>query len=200
MTEESIERPHKNRISENNSILDRQLMLEARRTNLIMLTQQRGSKNQLAALSGTTPSRISLMASGRKPVSDPFARGIERGLNVPDGWLDIAHVTTEVSDSIWNLLTLNGYKIEERNKPRSSVGRSSLNTNRKENNVVRTNETPDNKTTRNVNSSTLFIKTEGEVGPIAEALSKTVLKFSADDRLSEERAFQLLGMLLEAKD
>lgn len=42
----------------------------------------------------------------------------------------------------------------------------------------------------------LFDKTPGRCGPIAEALAKTVLNLSAADKLSEAKAFQLLGVLV----
>jgi hypothetical protein len=43
------------------------------------------------------------------------------------------------------------------------------------------------------------VKNQGETGPIALALSKTVLRLAAEDRLSEEQAFHLLGMLFDSK-
>ncbi|MBV2264679.1 MAG: hypothetical protein KUL79_14160, partial [Thauera sp.] len=42
----------------------------------------------------------------------------------------------------------------------------------------------------------LFDKPAGQCGPIAEALAKTILNLSATDKLSEARAFQLLGVLI----
>jgi hypothetical protein len=42
----------------------------------------------------------------------------------------------------------------------------------------------------------LFDKPAGLCGPIAEALAKTILNLSASDKLSEARAFQLLGTLI----
>lgn len=199
MTEESVERLPKELSSEKHSVSNRQSKLEARRANLIMLTQQRGSKNQLAVLSDTTPSRISLMASGRKPVSDPFADGIERGINVPQGWLDFVHVKTEVPDSVWNLLRVDGDKIDERANPKAKVASAPQATNVKKKAIAGNKGAPVTQPIMPNDSSTLFVKNQGETGPIAIALSKTVLRLSAEDRLSEEQAFHLLGMLFDIK-
>lgn len=49
----------------------------------VMLTLRLGSKNRLAQLAGTSGSRISVMTSAHKPVSDPFAQAIEAGLRLP---------------------------------------------------------------------------------------------------------------------
>lgn len=199
MTEESIQGLQNELRIEKKPVPDRQSKLAARRANLIMLTQQRGSKNQLAALSDTTPSRISLMASGRKPVSDPFARGIERGINVPEGWLDFVRAKPEVPDSVWNLLRVYGNKIEERANPKAKSASVLQHTNTEKKAIAGNKETPVTQPIMPPDSSTLFVKNQGETGPIALALSKTVLRLSAEDRLSEEQAFHLLGMLFDSK-
>lgn len=197
MTEESVQGLPKELSIEKRPVPDRQSKLEARRANLIMLTQQRGSKNQLAALSDTTPSRISLMASGRKPVSDPFAHGIERGINVSEGWLDFVRAKTEVPDSVWNLLRVYGDKIEERANPKAKSASAPQQTNIKQKAIAGSKVAPVTQPIMPPDSSTLFVKNQGETGPIALALSKTVLRLSAEDRLSEEQAFHLLGMLFD---
>ncbi len=135
------------------------LVRDHRRQNLAMLTSQRGTKNRLARLSGISPSRISLMTTGRKPVSNPFALAIESALTLPRGWLDEPHTLPQVPASAWARLD------DERSHPAES-------------------------------ETGIFDKPQGQSGPIAEALAKTILRLSRANRLPEHRAFELLGMLI----
>lgn len=84
--------------------VDKKQRHEHRRLNLTMLTTERGSKNRLAQLAGTSGSRISLMTSARKPVSDPFAFAIEDGLGLPRGWLDQPRSPDSVPAAVWQSL------------------------------------------------------------------------------------------------
>lgn len=194
--------------------MDRQAKLDARRGNIVMLTQLRGSKNQLALLAGTNPSRISLMASGRKPVSDPFAQAIEDGLGVAHGWLDLLHTEEEVPANVslllrpsvdtrsddGNVCTVPAQKIhstqaiKEKQVTIHETSAVTLAPSIKENVFVKP------ATLRSAAPSALFTKQAGLPGPIAEALAKTVLRLSETDQLSEEKAFQLLGALLNAEN
>lgn len=135
------------------------LVRDHRHQNLAMLTSRRGTKNRLARLSGITPSRISLMATGRKPVSNPFALAIESALTLPRGWLDEPHTLPQVPASAWTRLD-----DEQSHLAESETG--------------------------------IFDKPQGQSGPIAEALAKTILRLSRANRLPEHRAFELLGMLI----
>lgn len=186
--------------------LDRQAKLDARRANLVMLTQQRGSKNQLSRLAGTNPSRISLMASGRKPVSDPFAQAIEDGLGMASGWLDSLHLVTEVPPSVWQ--QLGGPHADSAINAKTEFAKQVIGAGT----PAISNEVADSLVSKltskacklEENSSIsrtgnpLFIKPSGQAGPIAEALAKTVLRLSEVDQLSEEAAFQILGSLLKS--
>lgn len=191
--------------------LDRQAKLDARRSNLVMLTLQRGSKNQLAILAGTNPSRISLMSSGRKPVSDPFAQAIEEGLALGIGWLDTRRNTDEVPPNVWQLLHSN----ESANTNLIDSPNSVFQHSRKAHSeavvqfekaaevavvsVANVTKATDQIQTNSAARNALFVKQVGTTGPIAEALAKTVLRLSESDQLSEEKAFQVLGMLLSAE-
>lgn len=135
------------------------LVRDHRRRNLAMLTSRRGTKNRLARLAGINPSRISLMTTGRKPVSNPFAFAIESSLDLPHGWLDEPHTCPQVPASAWARLD------DEQGHPAESV-------------------------------TGIFDKPQGRSGPIAEALAKTILHLSRTDRLTEQRAFDLLGALI----
>ncbi|WP_415258687.1 hypothetical protein [Thauera phenylacetica] len=86
------------------AVADKKQRHEHRRLNLTMLTTERGSKNRLAQLAGTSGSRISLMTSARKPVSDPFAFAIEDGLGLPRGWLDQPRSPDSVPAAVWQSL------------------------------------------------------------------------------------------------
>lgn len=86
------------------AVADKKQRHEHRRLNLTMLTTERGSKNRLAQLAGTSGSRISLMTSARKPVSDPFAFAIEDGLGLPRGWLDQPRSPNSVPAAVWQSL------------------------------------------------------------------------------------------------
>lgn len=90
------------------AVADKKQIHEHRRVNLTMLTAERGSKNRLAQLAGTSGSRISLMTSARKPVSDPFAFAIEDGLGLPRGWLDQPRSPDSIPTSVWQSLKVDG--------------------------------------------------------------------------------------------
>ena len=90
------------------AVADKKLIHEHRRLNLTMLTAERGTKNRLARLAGTSGSRISLMTSARKPVSDPFAFAIEDGLGLPRGWLDQPRSPDSIPAAVWQSLKVDG--------------------------------------------------------------------------------------------
>lgn len=192
----------------------KQPVSDCRRQNIIMLTERRGSKNVLATLSNMNGSRISLMTSGRKPVSDRFSKAIEEALSLPSGWLDAVHVVEDVPGNVWDLLgcaskekqAFSKATIEKLHIPEPTVhlpehqstetqGRSITES------FTRAAASPEKQhmvpsSARKVAS--IFEKTPGQAGPIAEALAKTVLRLSASDQLSESKAFQLLGLLVES--
>ncbi len=163
---------------------DRKQLLENRRLNLIMLTGARGTKNRLAQLAGTSGSRISLMTSARKPVSDPFAVAIEDGLGLVRGWLDQLRSEGEVPEAVWRSLRADGAAVPAQQAPSEQRGQDIR--------PAGGAQAPAARTT----AHRLFDKTAGTSGPIAEALAKTILNLSAADKLSEEKAFQLLGELI----
>lgn len=181
-----------------------------RKQNLILLTERRGTKNTLSQLAGLNGSRISLMTSGRKPVSDPFAHAIEDALRLPRGWLDIPRSTGDVPGSVWALLSVNPGDAPPEVK--EAVTRPPAVTARAERPApipkhgeevkgiqhakppvaaVRDRDITINK------SSVLFDKQPGQCGAIAEALVKTIVTLSSTDQLSEAKAFELLGMLIK---
>jgi hypothetical protein len=164
---------------------------EIRRANLQMLTATRGSKQVLASLAGMNSSRISLMTSGRKPVSDPFSIAIEDALSLPRGWMDSPRDPGEVSSETWRKL---GGFPEDAVAAREAAAR-----------VEQAGGDPfllaalaakgsAGKSGSNINP--LFNKPVGQIGPIAEALAKTVIKLSQTEKLSEEQAFELLGKII----
>lgn len=163
--------------------LSREECYAARRQNLIMLTQKRGSKSALNRLAGLTNSRTSLMTTGQRPVSDIFARAIETALDLPKSWLDLPRREDEIPATARALLgdmsaqvgagaaDIAAQLAYARNIGPAGDSRAAI--------------------------SPLFEKAHGRVGPIAEALAKTILKMSAAEQLSESKAFQLLGVLIE---
>ncbi|WEN42144.1 hypothetical protein CKCBHOJB_01729 [Thauera sp. GDN1] len=190
---------------------DRTQVMENRRLNLVMLTSERGTKNRLAQLAGTSGSRISLMTSARKPVSDPFAYAIEDGLGLPRGWLDQLHVENEVPPAAWqSLRAADGAAPEHapRAAPRAAPAprparrtavapaASQSTTVEPVGTVATSGPVPCTAHASEGGATGLFDKTPGSCGPIAEALSKTIRYLSATDKLSEARAFQLLGVLI----
>ena len=193
---------------------DRKQVMENRRLNLIMLTSERGTKNRLAQLAGTSGSRISLMTSARKPVSDPFAYAIEDGLGFARGWLDQIRSEQDVPPPVWQSLRNDGAAMPEgaasTAPARPSAARSVSRTPRMQaataaiasphaepTPAIATLDGPPSQAPETAVSATgLFDKTPGRCGPIAEALAKTILNLSAADKLSEAKAFQLLGILV----
>ena len=197
---------------------ERKQIMENRRLNLIMLTSERGTKNRLAQLAGTSGSRVSLMTSARKPVSDPFAEAIEDGLGFARGWLDQLRSEQEVPAPVWQSLRSESASKADDATPSApapaSSSRATPRTPRMEASTVlrpatipspRAEQTPASAAlagdARQVPGSTssvtgLFDKTPGQCGPIAEALAKTILNLSASDKLTEAKAFQLLGVLV----
>lgn len=167
---------------------------DMRRRNLIMLTTARGAKIALTHAANLTSSRVSLMTSGRKPVSDPFAQAIEQALGLPAGWLDVPQARDAVPQSVWDVL---GAPPNADIDPHPPVG------------LART--LPGTGAQRGAADATLaallaqtgavptalFDKPRATVGPIAEALARTILNLSRSDKLSERKAFQLLGALLD---
>lgn len=164
---------------------------EIRRANLQMLTATRGSKQVLASLAEMNSSRISLMTSGRKPVSDPFSIAIESALSLPRGWMDSPRDPDEVSSETWRKL---GGFPEDAVAAREAAAR-----------VEQAGDDPFLLATlaakgsagkRGSTINPLFNKPVGQIGPIAEALAKTVIKLSQAEKLSEEQAFELLGKII----
>lgn len=201
---------------------DKRQIIENRRQNLVMLTSQRGSKLKLAELAGTSGSRISLMTSGRKPVSETFALGIEDGLELPRRWLDVLHEVGEVPASVWQRLNVGTPTGERRvvhaarqptpagvaaksvshvrHKPKTDAGGVALVEEAEENSSARNAHESRARSTPSmlsISGSALFEKDAGKVGAIAEALAKTIIRLSETDRLSELRAFQMLGTLVD---
>ena len=195
---------------------------EHRRQNLSMLTSQRGTKHRLAQLAGTSGSRISLMTSGRKPVSEPFAMGIEDGLSLPRHWLDVPHQVKDVPPTVWELLMAEPTDAEVPEEVIAPVTRQPARVKRprvaappayavaEEHDTVAVIErtpthtpahplatAPAAASIASTASSPMFEKEPGKAGAIAEALAKTILRLSATDKLSEARAFQLLGTIIE---
>lgn len=258
------------------AVADKKQRHEHRRLNLTMLTTERGSKNRLAQLAGTSGSRISLMTSARKPVSDPFAFAIEDGLGLPRGWLDQPRSPDSVPAAVWQSLQVDsaaatagaaaiaagtaadtaGTTVGDTvgaasagstatANARAAAGRprqgKSAAVARHAASAPAVTEYPASgpaaaeyaasapAATPGVQAPSLafgvpgadvytgttgrpaatpavaavstagtglFDKPTGQCGPIAEALAKTILNLSATDKLSESRAFQLLGVLL----
>ncbi|MHB1374251.1 MAG: hypothetical protein ACYC5W_10385 [Thauera sp.] len=193
-------------------VADKKQVNDNRRANLTMLTAERGSKNRLAQLAGTSGSRISLMTSARKPVSEPFACAIEDGLGLPRGWLDQPRTMASVPATVWHRLRSGSAALAlahagHRSMPmpegqgheaaasRSADGPTTPAV------IAALPVTPSKAASAKVLSATgLFDKQAGQCGPIAEALAKTILNLSAADKLSEARAFQLLGTLIAEGD
>lgn len=254
------------------AVADKKQRHEHRRLNLTMLTTERGSKNRLAQLAGTSGSRISLMTSARKPVSDPFAFAIEDGLGLPRGWLDQPRSPDSVPAAVWQSLQVDSAAATAgaaaiaagtasatagttpaATSPgptapanaRAAAGRprqgKSAAVAKHAASAPAVTEYPASgpaaaeyaasapAATPGVQAPSLafgapgadvytgttgrpaatpavaavsaagtglFDKPTGQCGPIAEALAKTILNLSATDKLSESRAFQLLGVLL----
>lgn len=180
---------------------DKKQIYENRRLNLTMLTAERGAKNRLAQLAGTSGSRISLMTSARKPVSEPFAAGIENGLGLPRGWLDQPRTADAVPASVWEALR----PAEDNGQP-ASVTRTQIATAPRAKAPVRTTHAPAVPTPQPAiadeptSTTGLFNKSAGQCGPIAEALAKTIINLSTTDKLSEARAFQMLGEVIAATE
>ncbi len=187
---------------------DKKQIHEHRRLNLTMLTAERGAKNRLAQLAGTSGSRISLMTSARKPVSDPFAIAIEDGLGLPRGWLDQPRAAKDVPAAVWQALHPEGGSEQPGQAP-APAPVAAQRTTRAAGTARPAASAPPAPTTFDLTSPAhaaaavelasttgLFNKTAGQCGPIAEALAKTIINLSATDKLSESQAFQLLGQVI----
>ncbi len=184
---------------------DKRQINDNRHANLSMLSTQRGSKNWLAQRAGTSDSRISLMTSARKPVSAPFASAIEDGLRLPRGWLDQPRTMASVPASVWHRLRPGSTALAPLAAGRGptampeahgheTVAGSSVDAPIRHAVIATPPVTPSKAATATVLIATgRFDKQIGQCGPIAEALAKTILNLSAADKLSEARAFQLLG-------
>jgi plasmid maintenance system antidote protein VapI len=182
-----------------------------RKQNLILLTERRGTKNTLSQLAGLNGSRISLMTSGRKPVSDPFAHAIEEALELPRGWLDLPRAVDDVPASVWALLSVSPSDtptdapetvarapaapvLAERPAPIPKPPGTEV---RNNNDVIPPSRVVHGRDISIKKSSVLFDKEPGQCGAIAEALVKTIITLSSTDQLSEAKAFQLLGLLIK---
>ncbi|NMG02356.1 hypothetical protein [Azoarcus taiwanensis] len=164
---------------------------EIRRANLQMLTATRGSKQVLASLAGMNSSRISLMTSARKPVSDPFSIAIEDALSLPRGWMDTPHEPDEVSNETWRKL---GGFPEDAVAAREAAARAGQTGT--DPFILAALAAKGRATTSGKQLNPLFNKPVGQIGPIAEALAKTIIKLSQSEKLSEEQAFELLGKII----
>ncbi len=164
---------------------------EIRRANLQILTATRGSKQVLASLAGMNSSRISLMTSGRKPVSDPFSIAIEEALSLPRGWMDTPREPDEVSSETWRKL---GGFPEDAVAAREAAARAEQSTS--DPFILATLAARDSAGKGVSTVNPLFNKPVGQIGPIAEALAKTIIKLSQAEKLSEEQAFELLGKVI----
>lgn len=158
---------------------------DTRRRNLIMLTAARGAKIALTQAANLTSSRVSLMTSGRKPVSDPFAQAIEQALALPPGWLDVPQARQSVPQSVWSVLGAPTATDADAAEPPPVSATAQAGTDIAAL-LAQATATP----------TALFDKQRATVGPIAEALARTILNMSRTDKLSERKAFQLLGALL----
>lgn len=187
--------------------VDKKQVNENRRLNLSMLTTERGTKHRLAQLASTSGSRISLMTSARKPVSDPFALAIEDGLGLPRGWLDQIHTPAAVPARVWQALGVDASSqpAPARSAPPPVAARRAATTTAATSSTVTAPspvvappliDTPAVAAPLACSPTGLFDKPAGQCGPIAEALVKTILNLSANDKLSEARAFELLGKLI----
>ena len=198
---------------------DRKQILEHRRLNLTMLTAERGAKNRLAQLAGTSGSRISLMTTARKPVSASFSVAIEDALGLPRGWLDEPRSADAVPAPVWQALSPEAGGEKDAQAPGTApAARRVTPSTRAEAPPAPTahaappaaaahpgpaisTATPAFRSAASadlVSTTGLFNKPTGQCGPIAEALAKTIINLSATDQLSEARAFQLLGQVIAA--
>lgn len=185
---------------------DKKQLNEIRRVNLELLTTARGSKSRLGVIAGTAGSRISLMTSARKPVSDPFAFAIEDGLGLARGWLDQPRQYDEVPPAVWEQLNgESGVPAAPAPVKPARAARSAPSAPHAASPALTPTPSPSPAPAAPAapvplassrSASGLFDKASGSSGPIAEALAKTILNLSAADKLSEARAFQLLGVLL----
>lgn len=165
---------------------------DTRRSNLIMLTAARGAKIALTHAANLTSSRVSLMTSGRKPVSDPFAQAIEQALGLPPGWLDVPQTRDGVPQAVWDMLGAPSRADVDTSTP-AGLQRMHPDADR----VGHADAAIAALLSQAAAAPTaLFDKPRATVGPIAEALARTILNLSRSDKLSERKAFQLLGTLL----
>lgn len=271
---DAVERPMR-AASQNRSAnaADKKQINENRRLNLTMLTSARGTKNRLAQLAGTSGSRISLMTTARKPVSDTFAFAIEDGLGLPRGWLDQPRTPAAVPAAAWELLHAEaaaeppaaapapaparvapaparapaasrarpaapsaplppppagpvashaasvappagsvashaGFSVPPAGSVASHAGpavppagpvaphAASVAPHAGSVAPSAAPHAPPAAEILSAGGTGLFDKSAGQCGPIAEALAKTILNLSAADKLSEARAFQILGALI----
>lgn len=168
---------------------------ETRRRNLVMLTAARGAKIALTHAANLTSSRVSLMTSGRKPVSDPFAQAIEQALGLPAGWLDMPRERDTVPPSAWDVLGPPAHP-DSIAPPSAALPRTPATAGFPAGAGAAVAALLAQATA----PTALFDKPRATVGPIAEALAKTILNLSRTDKLSERKAFQLLGALLNDDD
>lgn len=163
---------------------------EIRRANLQMITATRGSKQVLASLAGMNSSRISLMTSGRKPVSDPFSIAIEEALALPRGWMDTPREPHDVSNETWSKLGGFPEDAVAAREAATRAGRSGTDP------FILAALATSGAARSGNKVNPLFNKPVGQIGPIAEALAKTIIKLSQAEKLSEEHAFELLGKII----
>lgn len=169
---------------------------EIRRANLNLLTQVRGSKQVLAKLCGMSSSRVSLMTTGRKPVSDAFLIAIEEGLGLEKGWLDQPQGVDGVPASAREKLGLPDELQPEALEALQGTQSTDFTAGLMNIEATSTDGVTGN-SERPAGRQSLFEKRKGEVGPLAEALARAVIKLSRADKLSEHEAFTLLGELIK---
>ena len=78
--------------------MDLSKSVERRRANLRMLMRELG-RDELADRLGCSPSYVSHMCAGTRPVSEKAARKYEKRLGKPPGWLDVDHETLAAAES-----------------------------------------------------------------------------------------------------
>lgn len=173
---------------------------ETRRANIQLLTARRGSKNELAQLSEMNASRISLMTSGHKPVSDPFASAIERALELPNGWLDTPREISDVPNQVWR--KLGGFPEPQQTSATRAFHGVALpgavsNQAKQPPESAQQDQQHHLSAKASTSFNPVFSRTDGQAGAIAEALARKVLEMSSSGKLAEDHAFRLLGELIK---
>ncbi len=78
--------------------MDLSKAVDRRRSNLRMLMRELG-RDDLAERLGCSPSYVSHMCAGNRPVTERAARKYEKRLGKPPGWLDVDHEALSAAES-----------------------------------------------------------------------------------------------------